>query len=316
MAITPAAPVASRVLSGTVVDVLPDTARWPGLVDAWLRSYESPRTRTGYATEARRWTEWCAAHGVDPLAATRPLVESYLESLRASGESARTQARRLSAVSSVYRYALSVGTVAVNPAAHVRRPKVDGDETPTVGITAAEARAMLREAELESPRTHALLTLLLGAGLRVSEALAARAEHMGVDAGHRFLTVHGKGSKRRRVPLHPGLLHALETVLEGRTEGLILQTRTGRPWDRAEAWRAVRRIAAAAGVEAAGKISPHSLRHTAATLLLSGDNPAPLARVQQLLGHADPRTTQRYNRRKDALAGSAGYALGSILAGS
>lgn len=310
---TPAPLPAPRVITGTVVSALPDTARWPGLVDAWLLAYDSARTRAGYAREARWWTDYCTSLGVDPLAVTRPVVDQYKRHLQEKGYAPSTVARRLSAVSSLYRYAVSVGTLAANPARDVRRPKVDADETPTVGLTTTEARAVLAAAEAESPRTHALLALLLGAGLRVSEALAARAEHMGIDRGHRFLTVYGKGGKKRRVPLHPALLHAVERQLAGRTEGLILPTRTGGQWDRSEAWRAVRRVAKAAGVTAAEKISPHSMRHTAATLLLSGDNPAPLARVQQLLGHADPRTTQRYNRLKDVLPGSAGYRLGELL---
>lgn len=312
---TNSAAPAPRVLSGTVVAALPDTARWPGVVEAWLGSYASSRTRAGYTTEIRRWTEWCASYGVDPLEASRPVVERYLRALEERGESARTRARRLSAVSSAYRYAVSVGTLAANPAEHVRRPSVDADQSPTVGLTQTEARAMLAAARQESPRTHALVALLLGAGLRVSEALAARAEDMGTDSGHRFLAVKGKGEKSRRVPLHPWLLHALEEQLDGRTEGLILPTRTGRPWDRSEAWRAVRRIATAAGVTAADKISPHSLRHTAATLLLAQPG-ASLPRVQDLLGHADPRTTQRYNRLRGQLEGSAGYKLGEILAGA
>jgi len=304
---------APRVLSGTIVSALPDTARWPGVVEAWLQSHRSENTRNGYRSEIRQWSEWCASRGVDPLQATRPVVEQYLRTLETRGDSPRTRARRLSAVSSAYRYAVSVGTLPTNPAQHVRRPHVDADESPTVGLTAEEAAAVLEAARQESPRTYALMALLLGAGLRVSEALSARAENMGTDSGHRFLTVHGKGDKPRRVPLHPLLLHALELQLAGRTEGFILQTRTGRAWDRSEAWRAVRRVATAAGIKAADKISPHSARHTAATLLLAKN--VPLARVQDLLGHADPRTTQRYNRRRKLLEGSAGYDLGSILAG-
>jgi site-specific recombinase XerD len=284
------------------------------VVDAWLTSFGSPRTRAGYATEIRRWSEWCAGYGIDPLAATRPVVEAYLRALEERGDSPRTRARRLSAVSSAYRYAVSVGTLTANPAEHVRRPKVDADESPTIGLTETEARAVLTAAEQESPRTHALLALLLGAGLRITEALTARAEQIGVDRGHRFLRVTGKGGKTRRVPLHPWLLHALEVQLAGRTEGLILPTRSGGQWDRSEAWRAVRRVAAAAGIEAADKVSPHSMRHTAATLLLAQPSMS-LARVQDLLGHADPRTTQRYNRRRDQLEGSAGYKLGEILGG-
>ncbi|MGX4695469.1 tyrosine-type recombinase/integrase [Streptomyces sp. JNUCC 63] len=302
-----------RVLSGVVLQHPVNTTTWPGLVDAWLRSYKSAKTRDGYLIEARRWTAWCEQLGVTPLEAQRPHADQYLRALEELGEANRTQARRLSAVSSIYRYAVSVGTLERNPLRYVRRPVVDQDQSPTIGITQEEAVRLLHYAAQESARTGALVALLLGAGLRVSEALEVRAENRGIDRGHRFLKVVGKGDKERRVPLHPQLQHAIDQQLRGRTEGFILATRTGRAWDRSEAWRAVKRLAKAAELEGAAQLSPHSLRHTAATLLL--DKGVPLARVQQLLGHKDPRTTQRYNRKKDDLPKSAGYELGMLLAG-
>ncbi|RSS04106.1 tyrosine-type recombinase/integrase [Streptomyces sp. WAC00469] len=302
---------ARRVLTGTVITHRPDTATWLGLVDAWLNSHRSERTRAGYLREIRLWSQFCEQRGIAPLEAQRPDVEAYLRHLEDRGESPRTRARRLSALSSAFQYAVSVDTLRTNPAEYVRRPKVDADQTPTVGLTLEEARSLIAAAERESTRTHALIRLLLNGGLRVSEALDARAENLGVDEGHRFLKVVGKGDKLRRVPTPPSFLHALEVHLAGRTEGFILATRSGGRWDRSEAWRAVRRVAKAAGIEAADKISPHSLRHTAATLLLGAD--APLARVQDLLGHSDPRTTQRYNRRRGQLRGSAGYRLAELL---
>lgn len=303
----------SRVVSGRVVDVLPDTAHWPGVVEAWLASRRSPRTRDGYRREVRMWTDHCTAYGLDPLRADRTVVEAYLRRREEAGDSERTLARRLSAITSVYRYAVSLGKIATNPVEHVDRPRIDATQSPTVGLSLEEARRMLEVAERESPRTHALVALLLCGGLRVSEALAAQAEHLGVDSGHRFLQVEGKGRKRRRVPVTPLMQHALDRVLDGRDDGLFLRTASGRPWDRSEAWRAVRRVAKAAEVAEPGRISPHSLRHTAATLLLSAG--VSLARVQAQLGHADPRTTQLYNRRFGELRGAAGYKLDDILSG-
>lgn len=114
------------------------------------------------------------------------------------------------------------------------------------------------------------------------------------------------------MPLHPWILHTLEVQLAGRTEGLILPVRSGGQWGRSEAWRAVRR-GACAGIEAADKVLPHSMSHTAATLLLAQPSVS-LARVQDLFGHGDSRTIQRRTRR-DQLEGSAGDKLGELLGG-
>ncbi|NUU22089.1 MAG: tyrosine-type recombinase/integrase, partial [Streptomycetaceae bacterium] len=247
------------------------------------------------------------------LAAARGDVEASAAVCRDQlQEAAATRARRLAAVSSLYVYAVDTGVLSVNPVAAVKRPKVSQDHSPTLGLTADQGRAVLAAGEAESPRTGALVALLLLGALRVSEACAARAEHLGVDRGHRVLTVHGKGGTARQLALVPRLAHALDVQLAGRDTGFVLVTRTGRPWDRAEAWRAVRRIATRAGVPHADRISPHSLRHTAATLALEAG--APLHRVQDLLGHADPRTTRRYDRRRKALDGHAAYTLGQALA--
>jgi site-specific recombinase XerD len=303
---------AVSAITGTIVPTLPDTATWAGLVNAWLDSYPSPRTRQNYAREARQWTQWCDFLAVNPMHATRVHADAYLRHLEEQGEMPATRARRLAAVSGAYRYAQSIGALTTgNPVEHVRRPKVDQDASATVGLAEAEAVRMLRWAEDEGPRTHALIALLLLGALRVSEALSVRAEDLTVDRGHRVLSVAGKGGKVRRLAVAPSLGRALDAVLDGRTEGLILTTATGNAWDRSEAWRAVRRIAKAAAVEEAGKISPHSLRHTAVTMALQAGEP--LDRVQALAGHSDPRTTQRYNRRLGQLDNHAAYGLDRYL---
>lgn len=298
---------------GVLVASVPATARWSATVDAWLAQQESAATRDGYAREARAWAAWCASSGTTELAAPRTAVETYAAYCRDHlAEASATRARRLAAISSLYAYAVDTGVLTTNPAAAVKRPKVSQDHSPTVGLTAAQGRAVLDAAQRESPRSHALVGLLLLGALRVSEACTARADHLGHDRGHRVLTVHGKGGTSRQLALVPRLAHALDVQLKGRTTGFVLVTRTGKAWDRAEAWRAVRRLAKHAGVPDADRISPHSLRHTAATLALEAG--APLHRVQDLLGHADPRTTRRYDRRRQQLDGHAAYALGQALA--
>ncbi|WP_244941083.1 tyrosine-type recombinase/integrase [Gordonia paraffinivorans] len=89
-------------------------------------------------------------------------------------------------------------------------------------------------------------------------------------------------------------------------------TRTGRPIDQPQVFRLVRRVAAAAGIDQADQLSPHSLRHSVATLLL--DRGHPLHIVQDFLGHADPRTTRVYDRARESLDRSPAYDLGAALA--
>jgi integrase/recombinase XerD len=92
----------------------------------------------------------------------------------------------------------------------------------------------------------------------------------------------------------------------------VLTTASGRPWAASEAYRTVQRLARSAGIAHADRITPHSLRHTAITSAL--DAGSPLRDVQDLAGHADPRTTRRYDRGRHNLDRSPAYALAAYLA--
>ena len=127
-----------------------------------------------------------------------------------------------------------------------------------------------------------------------------------------------KGSERRRIPLAAPTIAALDAYLAGRTDGPLLQTEPlggrdgGRPLDRRHAQRIIKRLATAAGLDKADRLSPHSLRHTAITAAL--DAGVPLRDVQDFAGHSDPRTTRRYDRARDNLDRNATYAVASYLA--
>jgi integrase len=159
----------------------------------------------------------------------------------------------------------------------------------------------------------AAVALLAVCAVRVGELVALTVGSVATDAGHCVIVFRRKGGKTDRVPVPPRVRALLEPMLAGRAAGEVLFTRAdGRPFDRWRMTTALRRAATAAGIDPAG-LTPHTARATAATALL--DEGVPLADVQELLGHASPVTTQRYNRGRKKLDGHAAYRMAALLAG-
>lgn len=278
---------------------------------AFLLGY-SGRTRDAYGVDLREWMTWCQSHGVDPLAATRAHVDAYARTLaEVEGRSPATVARRLSTLAGFYRYAVAEDLVARNPVEFVRRPKV-ANESQSTGLDRDEMGALLTAAEADGPRTHALVLLLAMNGLRVSEAIGATVEDLDTERGHRVLKITRKGGKRQTVPLAPRTADAIDAHLAGRTDGPIFATSTGRPMDRPAVWRTLRRLARTAVPAKAQSLHPHDLRHAFVTLAL--DAGASLRDVQDAAGHADPRTTRRYDRARHNLDRHPTYTLAGFVA--
>jgi len=226
----------------------------------FLLGYDKAHTRSAYQSDLRCFTSWCARIGIDPLSVERAHLDGYARTLEAEGLASSSVARRLSAMSGLFRYAYEEGYVTRAPAAHVRRPRV-GDDSPTLGLDWTEARRLLDAAERAGFRDHVLVCLLLLNGLRVSEVCTALVSDLSSERGHRVLTVVRKGGRRDLVPLAPRTLAAVEEHLDGRTDGLLVLANDGGPLNRFQATRAIRRLTRAADI--AKHISPHSLRHTA-----------------------------------------------------
>ena len=275
----------------------------------FLLGYDKAHTRSAYQSDLRCFASWCAGIGIDPLAVKRAHLDGYARSLEAEGLASSSVARRLSVMSGLFRYAYEEGCITRDPTAHIRRPRV-GDDSPTLGLDLEEARRILDAAETAGPRDHVLVCLLLLNGLRVSEVCTAKVTDLSSERGHRVLTVARKGGQRDLVPLAPRTLAAVEEHLEERTDGFLVLANDGGPLNRFQATRAIRRLTRAADITK--HISPHSLRHTAVTLAL--DAGVPLRDVQDMAGHADPRTTRRYDRARKSLDRHVTYALASYLA--
>src|SRR6266487_1993906 len=254
---------------------------------AWLRNRRlSEHTRVAYQRDVAAWLRWCADHGTDPLTASFLHVNAYARELESivdsrSGRpmSPATVARRLSGVSSWYDFLVRLGAVVANPVAGADRPRVGRDHSATVGLTAAEVDALLAAAAAEdgpqAARNLAMVTLLADLGLRVGELV--------------------------------GLVDADLAARGDPVDGALFVTATGGRVDRHAMFRLVRRLARAAGIPAWAKLSPHSLRHAFATT--ARDEGVALEDVQDAMGHADPRTTRRYDRDRHNLDRDPTYAI-------
>jgi len=327
-----------------------NSAHW-GPADAtigWLQSRRSEHTQRAYLRDLSGWLGWLHEHGLDPLQATRPHVDTYLVQLRERdpAPSAATLHRTLSTLSSWYSYLVDADVAGRNPVRAVDRPPLDRDFSTTVGLTVAEVRALLRAADtavttaipsrrLCALRNRALLGMLAGLGLRVGEAIALDVTDLAQDRGHHTVVVRGTGGRRRQLPIPPWLHTQLQAYLNARRRRVALHSaatdielwqqaldpgladadfagiRLGWPLfvtDYKEiqherrlrqnyVYELVQRLAREAGLAVADRISPHSLRHSAATAAL--DDGAALRDMQDFLGHADPRTTCRYDNSRE-----------------
>jgi site-specific recombinase XerD len=265
--------------------------------DRWLLSKRSRETISTYRRGIDRWFAFCDREGVDAFAVEQHHVDAYWHTFPA-GTSNATVARHLATVSSFYRHVLRHARPPLmdrNPAEWVARPPVS-TVSQRHGLDKPQASAILSAAIDDSPRTAALVHLLLGTALRVSEAVGADVSDLGfTDDGERTLAVTRKGGAPDRVVIESTDWDVLERYLSARGEpsGPLFLTTGGRRMSRHTAYRLVRKVGDLATVKAK-TIGPHSLRHTFATLAL--DAGESIQEVQGALRHTSSATTQRYDR--------------------
>jgi integrase/recombinase XerD len=268
-------------------------------------------TREAYVLDLRQFTSWCRACSLNLFGVRRADIESFARDLEARGRARATVTRRLCTIAGFYRYAVEEELLEHSPAAHVRRPRLDYESHATA-LDRNELGAMLVAAGLGTPGEHALISLLAPNGLRVSEATGAGIEQLGLERGHRTLTITRKGAKVVTIPLAPRTARAIDLAVGDRTDGPIFLTVDGRRLDRHGAGRIVRRVAHRAGITK--KVSPHTLRHAFITAAL--DAGVPLRDVQEAASHSDPRTTMRYDRARGSLDRHTTYVVAAFIAGA
>ncbi|WP_408898452.1 tyrosine-type recombinase/integrase [Nocardioides sp. R1-1] len=280
---------------------------------SFLARYSGP-THHLYASQLRRWFAWCETNGIDALIGVeRAHVELYIRSLTESGLMASSVVTMMHGVRGYFRFAHTDGLTPTDPAVYARLPEVHCDESRTQGLDRLELIRFLQVAQTITVH-HGALAYLLGINaLRASEAAAVRIEdHAETLRGHRVLHLVGKGNKPATMPITVPVLRVLEAGRGERSIGpLILRPLTGKPVDRRDVYRMVQRIARAAAIPR--HISPHSLRHAAITNAL--DAGVPLRDAQILARHADPRTTEHYDRARGNLDRHGVHFLTAYVAG-
>lgn len=270
-------------------------------LDGFARSLTSvaDSTRRAYLTDVTAFADWAERGGVhEPGSVDRILLRRYLAYLSTRGYARRTMARKAASLRRYFAWLRHVGTVAVDPSARLSAPRGEG-RLPHV-LSRGELEVLLdvppaRVDDDDEPvrlRDDAVLELLYGSGIRVAELCGLRPTD--VDLANRRVSVWGKRSKQRQVPLSEPAAEAVRGWLERGRAGLV---QDGSPEDalflnrrgRRLGERDVRRIL---DHRAQSPTHPHALRHTFATHLLDGG--ADLRVVQELLGHTSLETTQVY----------------------
>jgi integrase/recombinase XerD len=259
----------------------------------------APRTVEAYRRDLTALQAWLGR----PLASvTTEELERWIAELRAAGLSPATIARRVASLRSLFRHLVLIGAVSENPAAELELPRRIRRLPRT--LSHGEAERLIDAAVGTTPRAlrdSALVELLYGAGLRVSEAVSL--DRAGVDLDQRLVRTIGKGGKERVVPVGRKAVAALQRYLargrphlDRRHRPELFLNAQGGPLTRAGAFLILRRLAAKAGLEPE-RVHPHLLRHSFATHLLEGG--ADLRSVQEMLGHADLSTTELYTHVTD-----------------
>ena len=254
-------------------------------------------TVTAYHADLRGFWAFLTHCDIDIADVTIQDLQQYLIALKKRGLSLSSIARHLATVKVFIRYLFTEGVLTRDVASLIESPKRWHTIPRTLQLKQVES--LLAAPDLHNEfylRDRALLELLYATGMRVSEVSDLTLNRINLRLG--YVRCIGKGRKERIVPVGRPALEAVGRYLDilrprllgDRTTEALFLSRTGRPLDRTNIWRLVRKYAVATGIES--DVSPHTLRHCFATHLLAGG--ADLRTVQELLGHVDVTTTQIY----------------------
>lgn len=234
---------------------------------------------------------------VDLSRADTTVVLAWLIHLSKKGLSSKSRARHLITIRGFYKYLIFEKHISHNPLKDVSIPKI-GQALPKI-LSIAEVETILNAQNMTTPkgiRNLAMIEIIYGAGLRVSELISLKLQDVNLDAG--LLRVMGKGSKERIVPFgtkaksitREWVDTARPLVLKHIPSQYLFVARAGKPMTRQAFWKIIKKSACLAGISK--NVTPHTLRHSFATHLLEGG--ADLRSVQTMLGHSDISTTQIY----------------------
>ncbi len=263
----------------------------------------SANTLAAYRRDLRTYVTWLRSQRIELGTVDEAVIATYVAHLREAGRAPASVARALVAVRSLYRFLADEGLMGSDPAAEVEVPRVPkGLPKPLSEADVGRLLGAVVGDDAVARRDRAMLEVLYGTGLRISELVGLSAGDVDLDG--RLVTAFGKGAKERKVPLGRCAADALASYLgpggrealcpprwarRGDAEAIFLNRRGGR-LSRQGAWQIVRAHGERAGL--GDHLSPHVLRHSCATHML--DHGADIRAVQELLGHASLTTTQVY----------------------
>ncbi len=292
--------ITRRRLCARAMPPVPDAARQRicAFIDRlWAERGISAQTQASYRRDLEGLARWLG-EAVPLEALDRARLFDYLAWRSAAGYDPRSNARLMSSLRAFYAQQLRLGVVREDPTALVQRPRMRRALPRT--LAESEVEALLRAPDTETAqglRDRAMLELMYGAGLRVSELTGLTLAQINLRQG--ALRVVGKGGKDRVLPIGEEASDWLERYLAqarpmltgGRVREPLFLTRRGTGVSRQLFWQGLKRLAVAAGIDTA-RVTPHGLRHAFATHLLN--HGADLRSLQMLLGHASLSTTQIY----------------------
>ncbi len=275
-------------------------------MDAHIKSYKiylkleknlSQNTVEAYLRDLNLWLQYLGEAHIDYTKVQLPIFRDFLIELSDMGLQMRSQARIISGLKSFYRYLLYNDVITEDPTFLLEMPKL-ARKIPEV-LTIEEIEVLEDQIDLskmEGQRNLAIIEMLYGSGLRVSELISAKISNMHINKG--YMLIEGKGSKQRLVPISGEAIKQIEFWFMERLSypqkpeysDYLFINRRGAPLTRVMIFTIVKDLAVRAGLRK--NISPHTFRHSFATHLLEGG--ANLLAIQKMLGHESVTTTEIY----------------------
>ena len=263
----------------------------------------SENTVSSYQRDLEKMRLWADEHAIKPFSLTADDIKRYLNVLHEDGLTARSQSRSLSTLRSLYRYLLLEEWVQVDPTELIESPKI-GMHLPDV-LSERDIDQIISAIDLSKPqgeRNRAILEVLYGCGLRVSELTNLQISNLRFKEG--FIIVTGKGNKQRLVPVNDQAMKYVaiyknevrnhQTLQDGEEDMLFLNRR-GKRLTRVMIFTIIKNLTEKAGLKK--KVSPHTFRHSFASHMVNRG--ANLRVVQEMLGHESITTTEIYTHLND-----------------
>lgn len=259
----------------------------------------SPRTVEAYKHDLNKFVGFLESRGkMDILTITKQDVLAFFSS-RSKTNGAVTQARKLSSIKSLFKYLGREGIISANPVSDIETPKLPQKEP--CYLTQDEYQELLVTVTAIAtpyylPRDLAIITLLLGTGIRLSELVGLKTQSITLNNGESTVKVKGKGNKERTIPLNAEVVSVLEKYLKTRPDvatDKLFVSRKSNGLSSGAVYHLVKHYIKKTGIKK-DKLGVHSLRHTFATSLLNNKESVNLVHIQKLLGHSNLETTRRY----------------------